>query len=252
MNEFDDSVLRDQLQRLGGHGPDEDGAYMRMQQRVRIAKRRRAAAVIGGLGVTLVVGFAAASLRQPTASHLSPASGGGNEVFVTVSTVSDTTDSTEPSSTESQVSATEVSSPDATNPASPIQNSGSNQGHGSTNSGHGGSATNATTSSTLQPPATTKPGSTLVSIPAATPDTTSATSSGGKVVVKLVVKLDAGSMSIVSISAAQGYTYQIDKEDGDRIRVTFHLDGNSNSNGGTSHIEFTLDNGKVVASVVES
>jgi hypothetical protein len=251
MNEFDDSVLRDQLQRLGGHGPDEDGAYLRMQQRVRIAKRRRAAAVIGGLGVTLVVGFAAASLRQPAASHLSPATGGGNDVFVTVSTVENTTDSTEPSSTEPQVSATEVSSPDATNVPNTTKNSSGNQGHGSTNSGHGGStATNGTTSSTLQPPATTKPSSTLVSIPAATADTTSATSSGGKV----VVKLDAGSISIASISAVQGYTYQIDKNEGDRIRVTFKLDGNGNgnSNGGTSHIEFTLENGKVVFSVVES
>ncbi len=229
MNEFDDSVLRDQLQRLGGHGPDEDGAYMRMQQRVRIAKRRRAAAVIGGLGVTLVVGFAAASLRQPTASHLSPASGGGNEVFVTVSTVSDTTDSTEPSSTESQVSSTEVSSPDATNPANPNQNSGSNQGHGSTNSGHGGSAaTNATTSSTLQPPATAKTDSTLASVPPT--NSLSKTSMGGTV----TASLQKGVISLVSHPGNPGWVFSIDKQDPDRLKVRFELDGN------TSHIEFTI------------
>ena len=89
MNEFDDSVLRDQLQRLGGHGPDEASAYLALQQRVGVAKRRRAAAVVSALGVTLIIGFAAAAYQQPSSSRLVPASGGGDDAVVTVaSTVS--------------------------------------------------------------------------------------------------------------------------------------------------------------------
>lgn len=244
MSEFDDSVLRDQLQRLGGHGPDEDGAYVRLQQRVRIAKRRRAAVVVGGLGVTLMLGFAAAAYQSPTSSHLAPADGGGNDVFVTVSSVTESTESTPSSSIE----ANEVTV--ATNaPVIVVENS-SNSGKGSSNSGHGNGSSGrpaspiTSTTSTLQPP--TQPVNTVAPVPPAY-ETKTGVAIGGNA----TVKLQGGMLSFLDARNAPGFTYKIDKNDGDRIRITFQMENNGVSS--TSHIEFTVGgDGHIQVDVTES
>ena len=46
----DDSVLREQLQRLAGHFPSDEVAYAALQNRVRAAKRRRAAVAVSTFG----------------------------------------------------------------------------------------------------------------------------------------------------------------------------------------------------------
>jgi hypothetical protein len=227
MNEFDDSVLRDQLQRLGGHGPDEDNAYLCLQQRVRLAKRRRAAAVLGSLGVTLMIGFAIGSYGGPSASHLAPADG-GNDVFVTSSAVSNSTESTEPTTDSVEVtSATEASDTSVASPSgngNGPANTQSHSGPGKT----GSSVPNSSTASTLQPPVTTKTDSTLASVPPT--NSLSKTSMGGTV----TASLQKGVISLVSHVANPGWSFSIDKQDPDRLKVRFELDGN------TSHIEFTI------------
>jgi hypothetical protein len=249
MNEFEDPVLRDQLQRLGGHGPDEDSAYLRMQQRVRIAKRRRAAAVLGGLGVTLMLGFAATAYQQPTVSHLAPADGGGNDAFIPVSTVSESTESAPSSSSEpvEVTLATVAANSVASVPSNADQNTGSTQKHGNSGSSHGGTvASDTTTASTLQPPVTTKPAGGNVPVPPATFIIKTGYSSMGSA----SVKLENGKLTFLTVSEISPFTCSPDKQESDRVRVRCHGDVNGNS--ATSHIEFSLNNGQIEVSVTES
>lgn len=245
MNEFNDSVLRDQLQRLGGHGPDEDEAYLRLQQRVRIAKRRRAAAVLGGLGVTLTLGFAAAAYQHPTNSRLAPADG-GKDVFVTVSSVTETTEALPSASSEPT-----EGSVDTTQPATVASNA-SNSGNNNSNStsqaqssqGKSGSGTvSNNTASTVEPPTTTNTVISATPIPPTSSESLVKSSAGGTA----TVKLQGGGLVLVSYAPSPGFTQQVDRNDPDRIRVTFHGDVSGNSV--SYHIEFTIESGHIVGDV---
>ena len=86
MDEFEDSELRSQLQRLGGHGPDDEAAYASLQRRVRVARRRRSVAMLGGLGVVVALGIATLAFNNRNGSQLSPANSGGHDSLVTQTT----------------------------------------------------------------------------------------------------------------------------------------------------------------------
>ena len=76
MSDFDDRELRDSLQRLAGHPGDETAAYAVVQQRVRVAKRRRA--VVGGSGLIAlcIAGFVLVGFDRRSGETLTPATDG--------------------------------------------------------------------------------------------------------------------------------------------------------------------------------
>lgn len=273
MNDFDDSVLRDQLQRLGGHGPDEAGAYLALQQRVGVAKRRRAAAVVGGLGVTLMIGFAAAAYQPPSSSRLVPANGGGNDAVVTLPTTASNADTTS--------SSTAISTPTINGNTDDKGNNGNN---GNTDSSAPQTGTDSTSPSPIDVPATTAHtvphGHATTSAPATTtaptvPATTTAptipattstepsssssvptnftenattSSSGGTA----TAHLQGGVVSLVSYSAAPDHDCVVERTLSDRVRITCRPTL-FNTLGNTSHLDFSIGlDGHLVAVSTET
>src|SRR5262245_53763935 len=104
MSEFDDQVVRDQLQRLAGHYPDEDVAMAAMLQRVRVAKRRRAVVGAGGLCAVLVLGLSTAAFVNRDTHHLAPVA--SNEVDDDSTTSLDSSTSSSDPTTSASTSTT--------------------------------------------------------------------------------------------------------------------------------------------------
>lgn len=266
MNDFDDSVLRDQLQRLGGHGPDEAGAYLALQQRVGVAKRRRAAAVVGGLGVTLMIGFAAAAYQPPSSSRLVPANGGGNDAVVTLPTTASNADTTSSSTAISTPTIngntddkgnngnTDSSAPqtgtDSTSP-SPIDVPATTA-H-TVPHGHATTSAPATTTAPTVPATTSTEPSSSSSVPTNITENATISSSGGTA----TVHLQGGVLSVVSISASADHDCVTDKNASDRIRwvcrPTPATTGVGTTPGNTSHLDFSIGlDGHLVAVSTET
>ena len=279
MNDFDDSVLRDQLQRLGGHGPDEAGAYLALQQRVGVAKRRRAAAVVGGLGVTLMIGFAAAAYQPPSSSRLVPANGGGNDAVVTLPTTvgnADTTSSSTVISTPTINGNTDnngnsnsdnANNPGNSNPSTSAPQTGTDSTTPSpidvpattahtVPHGHATTSAPATTTAPTVPATTTPPTvpattstvpSTSSSVPTNFIEDASASSTGGTA----TVHLQNGVLSLVSYSAYAGHGCVVDPPS-NRIRITCRPTL-FNTLGNTSHLDFSIGlDGHLVAVSTET
>jgi len=277
MNDFDDSVLRDQLQRLGGHGPDEAGAYLALQQRVGVAKRRRAAAVVGGLGVTLMVGFAAAAYQPPSSSRLVPANGGGDEVVLTLPTTVNNADTTSSSTvistptingnTDNTDNTSNANNPGNSSPSTSAPQTGTDSTTPSpidvpattahtVPHGHATTSAPATTTAPTVPATTTAPTvpttmstvpSTSSSVPTNFTEDASASSTGGRA----TVHLQNGVLSLVTYSASAGHDCVVDPPS-NRIRITCRPTL-LNTLGNTSHLDFSIGlDGHLVALSTET
>ncbi len=72
MSEFEDPQLKERLQRLAGPAADDELAYVRLQQGVRVAKRRRLAAVGAGFGAACLIAVGSLTLFGRGQERLSP------------------------------------------------------------------------------------------------------------------------------------------------------------------------------------
>ena len=235
MNEFEDSELRSQLERLGGRWPDDDAAYARLQRRVRVARRRRSAAIMTGVGVAAALGFAAVVFNNRSDSHLSPADSVGDDTLVTQT--SNDTRTSEPGG-----SAPETSVPTGTNSVgTTTKPSGPNNTAATVRGQNGG----ATTAPFVVPPVTNPSDPTTAPGPPSGIDETMTPASKGGTIT---VRLHSGVLSLLDRVTNADYTSQIEKNESARIRVRF--DANA---GGYSEIEVTIgSDGHMLVNVTEN
>jgi hypothetical protein len=210
MSDFDDDpVVRDQLQRLGGHYPDEDLAYAAVVQGARRFKRRRAVVGAGGLCAVLLFGFGAGAVFNRDTQQLSPALSSvedddqfDDESTSTAVTTTDATTTTSTTMAESTTSSSEpesaeatevpeVTAPEPTLPASSVAGSHSSSSSSSTShsSGDGHSTSTSTTYS----------------------------GTGGSISVKVT----DGVIAISGHTTTPGFQMIIDKNEPQRVRVFF-------------------------------
>lgn len=230
MSDFQDREVRDQLQRMSGHGPDSAEAYARLQIGVRRARRRQAVSVLTGLGVTVVLAFSAAAYASRSHSKVTPADG-GTDSAITTGNSELTTDTPEPDDSVT-VSAPQTSDGDGTSGSQGTQKPGTSSGNQTP------SVPTSDDGPNNQPP--TEP------TDAESPhvdETKTGVSSGGSI----TVSLHQGVLTLTSYTANGGYSHQIEDPGPDRIRVRFE-----NSNG-QSRIEATIaDDGHISFEVSES
>jgi hypothetical protein len=193
MNEFDDPELRRMLHNSGGAPLDVDAAFDRVQGRVRQVKRRRAAAV-GGAAGCLVLGMAVfAGTRANDGGTVRPAATSTDiETSVPASTSTPvTTASTSPTATTVTTTVTTTAPSVATTVTAPTTTPASSP---------------TTAAGTTPPPAT--------------PVTRTFSGVGGSI----TVRLENGSLTLVSTNASAGFGTEIQKSSGDRVEVRFESD----------------------------
>ena len=253
MSEFDDPGFRDQLQRLGGHYADDEIAYATVLQKVRVAKRRRAAAVFGGLGAACLFAIGAFAVTSNDSHRLSPADSGveQNQAISETTGVqrpepTTTTESSEPAPTETiETTATTTPPTSAVEPISPTPSdtpssntSSSNQGSGSKGTGSKGTGT-----ASSSPPSSSAPDFTpSSSTPVSTTEVRTFVSQGGSI----TVRLQDNQLSLLGTKANAGYQLELDKNEPSRIRVKFVIDSHESS------IDVTISDGRLRHDVNES
>ena len=253
MSEFDDPGFRDQLQRLGGHYADDEIAYATVLQKVRVAKRRRAAAVFGGLGAACLFAVGAFAVTSNDSHRLSPADSGveQNQAISETTGVqrpepTTTTESSEPAPTEKiETTATTTPPTSAVEPISPTPSdtpssntSSSNQGSGSKGTGSKGTGTVSSS-----PPSSSAPDFTpSSSTPVSTTEVRTFVSRGGSI----TVRLQDNQLSLLGTKANAGYQLELDKNEPTRIRVKFVIDSHESS------IDVTISDGHLSHDVNEN
>lgn len=250
MSDYDDRILRDKLQRLGGHVPDENAAYADLQQSVRTAKRRRVTIASVGFAATCVAVLVVASLGGRNNQTVTTATDGA-----TVPDITDVTEMADPTTTEAPattIAATTVEStttiaPETTmapvvetavpaaEPATPAAGSGSVRG---TRPPASPLPAPTTTSRNTQPEPSEGPPS---NPPAPITETKTFSAAHGSITVSLV----DGHLELRGHRAQDGYAYLLEQNSEDRIRVTFGNDQHS------SRIEVTIVDGRLSAEVDE-
>lgn len=237
MSDFDDPVVREQLQRLAGHAIDDDVAYANLQVSVRAAKRRRVIVASSVVGCAAVILIGASVFVSRDSQSISPvANSSATDPEITNRVID-----SKPAGTDEPVVTTpiEISAPTSATPSSetvpPFE------------------ATPKTDTSLLPDPATTPPrssGSTGSTGSSGAPGSTSGpatpvvqtfTSKGGV----LTVQLGANGLSVVDHDVNGGYTYKLERNEPDRIRVRFVGDGVS------SRIDVVVANGRAIGHVAE-
>lgn len=194
MSDFNDPELEQLLGRAGGSFPDVNLAYEQVQGRVRHARRRRAV-VMSGVACSLL--FVTALVAANRLGETEPPQIGDRDTLhatfpddssdtTTRGTSTDTTGST----TDDSVAQTNNggTAPRASTPVTPNSN---------------GSGSGPTTS----PPTTGAP----------SPITTVFSGEGGSI----TVRQQNGALSLVSYTAAAGYSVDIQHSGGDRVEVRF-------------------------------
>lgn len=252
MSEFDDPGFRDQLQRLGGHYADDEIAYATVLQKVRVAKRRRGAAVFGGLGAACLFAVGAFAVTSNDSHRLSPADSGveQNQAISETTGVQrpepTTTESSEPAPTEKiETTATTTPPTSAVEPISPTPSdtpssntSSSNQGSGSKGTGSKGTGTVSSS-----PPSSSAPDFTpSSSTPVSTTEVRTFVSRGGSI----TVRLQDNQLSLLGTKANAGYQLELDKNEPSRIRVKFVIDSHESS------IDVTISDGHLSHDVNEN
>ena len=258
MSEFDDPGFRDQLQRLGGHYADDEIAYATVLQKVRVAKRRRGAAVFGGLGAACLFAVGAFAVTSNDSHRLSPADSGveQNQAISETTGVqrpepTTTTESSEPAPTEKiETTATTTPPTSAVEPISPTPSdtpssntSSSNQGSGSKGTGSKGTGSKGTGSVSSSPPSSSAPDFTpSSSTPVSTTEVRTFVSRGGSI----TVRLQDNQLSLLGTKANAGYQLELDKNEPSRIRVKFVIDSHESS------IDVTISDGHLSHDVNEN
>lgn len=223
MNDFHDPELERLFGRNSGPTPDVDVAYQRVQGRVRQVKRRRAVVVSSAACSVLFAAAVFAGARTNSSNTVQP---GGTATGIDGSplTVSDSSDLSLPSSTVGDTML-ESTDPGVTTPGT---------GSTATSVGNGGTTVTSPTGSNVSTPSTA-PGATSGSVPSSsvTPSSSPATTSpatnpptpitetfsgvGGSI----TVRLQNGSLTLVSYNAAAGFTADVQKASGSRVEVRF-------------------------------
>ena len=272
MSDFDEQILRDRLQRLGGRLPDEDAAYAALQHRVRAAKRRRGGIASATLAVLCVLGLVVAVLpgrnhqtvttatNQVAGPDDSPDGPGSSTTATTAKPLAttastDSTDSTTSTAPSASTSSTEdplpsVVQPDQPKPGAEFPNNTTSTDSGPSNTT--GTSTKGTTAHTSSPaptasPATPVPGTdnqdTGMSSPPAGSGVETRTFAAAH--GSITVQLQDGRLTLLGQQPADGYTFSLDRNDPDRIRVRFRGDQ------ATSQIDVSIAAGHIVGIVLE-
>ena len=225
MDDFEEREIRDRLQRFGGHRPDSDAAYARLQRGVRLARRRRSVSILSGLGITVVLAFSAAVYANRSNSSVSPADG-GTDAEVTTGNSERATDDTATESTP------HTSDGDDTSGSANTLQQGNPSGNGSTSVPSGGNG-----------PANQLPPATTTAVASQVDETKTGVSQGGSI----TVSVHGGVLTLFSHTATDGYSYELEDSEDTRIRVRFE------NSGGHSRIEATIAaNGHISFAVSES
>lgn len=241
MSEFHDPDFENLLGRSGGPMPDVNIAYQRVQGRVRQVKRRRAIVATSAACVVVFGAAVFAGARSPGTDTVSPANRGSD--------VSNSTDDSLGSSTSLATDSTITSTTLVTDSSVPTQSTVAGGGSvtptqpgnsqpGNTSSGNttpGNTTPGVTNPPATNPPATNPP---ATNPPATDPPApvTQTFSSGG---CSITVRLQNGSLSLISTSPASGYMPDVKKAGGTRVEVRF--DNGSN----TIDIRVDLVNGQM-------
>ena len=221
MSDFDDPVVRDQLQRLAGHHLDDDVAYANLMARVHTAKRHRVVVAVSvACGAALIVVGASLFVNRDTRS-ITP---------VANSSVSDPV-ITDPEPTTAAPTSTDVAT------SSPTTEASSTAETVPSISVIGGTSVVETTPPPTSPPPKSSPSSSATPAAPANPTAQTFSTKGGT----LTIQTRDGAMSIAGHHENPGYTFQIDRNDPDRIRVRFLGDGVY------SRITVVLKDGKALA-----
>ncbi len=266
MTEYDEIVMREKLQRLAGHGVDDDVAYENLLRNVRAAKRRRAAELIGGLGAVCVLGITMMSLRTEPERRLVPTGGNFDDVALVESTTVATTDaatttathaptttSTEPPTT---TTVPETTTTEAATTVATVEQGQAGAPTGSptpstSNTTKGTSPSTGGTSGTTGPTATTTHAPAFVGSSTETKSATFGT---------ITVTLANGKLSLVSKTPAVGATAEIRESGPEKINVRFTAPGGrstitarandgvilfeiENEAAGDDHPDVTIDDG---------
>ncbi|MCU1367585.1 MAG: hypothetical protein JWN39_3224, partial [Ilumatobacteraceae bacterium] len=253
MNEFDDPYLRNTLQQLGGHAADETAAFAAVQQRVRAVKRRRAMVASSGLAAVCLVAVVVAGVRNGGTQSVTPATNDHSVPSeVAISQVSSTT--LAPTTTERATATTDATSTTETattaeTPTTPAP-APTTSSSTSTNTTVGPERTTPSTAASL--PQTPGAGTPSSQAPTAggsattqpTPDAPE-TSSFSALHGSLTVELRSGQLRIVDHQSGPGFTYSVERNDPDRIRVRF---GNGDVR---SQIDVSIVGGHIAGNITE-
>ena len=244
MSDFDDRELRDSLQRLAGHPGDETAAYAVVQQRVRVAKRRRA--VVGGSGLIAlcIAGFVLVGFDRRSGETLTPATD-GITVPTDVAMLPDVAESTDDATTVDPPARSPeppTSVPTVTNAPTThaVDNSVPRPTVGAVATNGGGDLTPPIAEDTPgSETGTTAPDTGESSDTAGDPtraETQTFTSAHGS----LTVSMRDGRLSIVGQQAEAGYSYSVERAEATQIRVRFR------SGEARSQIDVSIVDGRLV------
>ena len=226
MSEFHDPDFENLLGRSGGPMPDVNIAYERVQGRVRQVKRRRAVVASSAACVVLFGAAVFAGARTDGPNGVAPAGPGSD--------VSNSTDDTRGSSLapDSTITSTTLVTDSSVPTQSTVVGGGSVTPTTQPGSSQPGSSQPGNTTPGNTTPGNTTPGATN---PPAPVDRTF--SSGG---CSITVRLQNGSLSLLSSNPAGGYQAEVKKNGGTRVEVRFD-NGND-----TIDIRVDLVNGQMV------
>ncbi|MBI4883571.1 MAG: hypothetical protein HY826_05890 [Actinobacteria bacterium] len=193
MSEFHDPELERLLGRAGGMYPDVNVAYERMLRGVRHARRRRLVAVSGAASCLLFLGAAFAFIGSDQSPNVQPGDRGTFDGSFEDTLPDSVPGTTTPTSTDSTLD----------------------------------TETTATRSGTVVP--VTTPNSSAGSNPSVNPSSTTPTTAPAPPVTQVfagtggsvTVRLQDGTLSLVSYSATAGFTADLKHTGGDRVEVRF-------------------------------
>ncbi|MCE9620780.1 MAG: hypothetical protein K8R99_00370 [Actinomycetia bacterium] len=224
MSDFKDPELEQLLGRAAGNYPDVNVGYERLQGRVRQARRRRAV-VWSGAACSLL--FATALIAAQRNGDSAPTQLGDRETLdatfpdeTTNDTTHDTTDDTSPDTAHDTTHDSSVPETDRTG-NSPRNTS-------ATTTPGNGNGSNPTSSA---PTTTVAPASTSVF-----------SGEGGSI----TVRLQGGALTLISQSAIDGFSIDVQHSAGDRVEVRFE------SSNHRTRIRIDLKDGAVVPSIEEN
>jgi len=222
MNDFHDPELERLFGRNSGPTPDVEVAYQRVQGRVRQVKRRRAVVVSGAACSLLFAAAVFAGVRNGDGGSVQPG-GSGTGADGSPLTVSDSSDV---SVSTTGVADTTLATDNSQGTGSSLD-TGTVVGGGTAVTSPGGSAASTAPGATTgSVPTSSNPSS---SAPSGSPATTTPSTNAPAPVTQtfsgvggsVTVRLQNGSLTLVSYNATSGFSAEVNKSGGSRVEVRF-------------------------------